>query len=49
MEAPVGFWSDNQPFKAAFFQDFLAKFNVSWHSSSPYYPKSNGQAEAGIK
>jgi hypothetical protein len=49
MEAPVGFWSDNQPFKAAFFQDFLDKFNVSWNSSSPYYPKSNGRAEAEIK
>jgi hypothetical protein len=49
MGAPEGFWSDNQPFKSAFFQDFLAKFNVSWHSSSPYYPKSNGRAEAGIK
>jgi hypothetical protein len=49
MGAPEGFWSDNQPFKAAFFQDSLAKFNVSWHSSSPHYPKSNGRAEAEIK
>ena len=49
MGAPEGFWSDNQPFKAAFFQDFLAKFNVSWHSSSPHYPQSNGRAEAEIK
>jgi hypothetical protein len=49
MDAPEGFWSDNQPFKAAFFQDSLAKFNVSWHSSSPHYPKSNGRAEAEIK
>jgi hypothetical protein len=49
MGAPEGFWSDNQPFKAAFFQDFLAKFNVSWHSSSPHYSKSNGRAEAEIK
>jgi hypothetical protein len=49
MGAPEGFWSDNQPFKAAFFQDFLAKFNVSWHSSSPHYSKSNGRAETEIK
>ena len=49
MGAPVGFWSDNQPFKATFFQDFLTKFNVAWHSSSPHYPQSNGRAEAEIK
>jgi hypothetical protein len=47
--APKGFWFDIQTFKAAFFQDFLTKFNVSWQSSSPHYPKSNGRAEAEIK
>jgi transposase InsO family protein len=41
--------SDNQPFKAAEFQDFLRTYNVSWHSSSPHYPQSNGRAEAEIK
>ena len=49
MGSPEGFWSDNQPFKSASFQDFLAKFKVSWHSSSPHYPQSNGRAEAEIK
>ena len=49
MGAPEGFWSDNQPFKAALFQDFLTKYQVSWHSSSPHYPKSNGRAEVEIK
>ena len=49
MGAPKGLWSDNQPFKAAFFQDFLAKFKVSWHSSSPHHPQSNGRAKAEIK
>ena len=47
--APEGFWSDNQPFKAAAFQDFLRTYNVSWHSSSPHYPQSNGRAKAEIK
>ena len=49
MGAPEGLWSDNQPFKAAAYQDLLRKYNVSWHSSSPHYPQSNGRAEAEIK
>jgi hypothetical protein len=35
--AQKGFWLDIQTFKAAFFQHFLTKFNVSWQSSSPHY------------
>jgi hypothetical protein len=49
MGAPEGLWSDNQPFKADEFQQVLRKFNVTWHSSSPHYPQSNGRAEAEIK
>ena len=49
MGAPEGLWSDNQPFEAAEYQDFLRKYNVSWHSSSLHYPQSNGRAEAEIK
>ena len=49
MGAPEGFWSDNQPFKAALFQDFLTKYQVSWHSSSLHYSKSNGREEAEVK
>ena len=41
--------SDNQPFKAAAYQDLLRKYNVSWHSSSAHYPQSNGRAEAEVK
>ena len=49
MGAPEGLWTDNQPFKAAEFQDLLREFNVSWHSSSPHYSQSNVRAEAKIK
>jgi hypothetical protein len=47
--APVKLWSDNSIFPSAEFQDFLRDWDVGWGSSSPYYPQSNGRAEAGIK
>lgn len=48
--APVKFWSDNGPqFTAAEIQKFLRHYNVTWGSSAPYYPQSNGTAEAVIK
>ncbi len=46
---PIRLWTDNQPFQAAEFQDFLKKFGVVWGSSSPHYSQSNGRAEAEIK
>ncbi len=46
---PIRLWTDNQPFQATEFQDFLEKFGVTWSSSSPHYSQSNGRAEAEIK
>ena len=46
---PIRIWTDNQPFQAAEFQDFLKRFGVAWGSSSPHYAQSNGRAEAEIK
>ncbi len=47
--APVKLWTDNVPFQAAEFQAFLRDWDVSWASSSPHYPQSNGRAQVGIK
>ncbi|XP_045025183.1 uncharacterized protein LOC123469907 [Daphnia magna] len=47
--APVAFWSDNGPqFGAAEFRRFLADWGIIPLTSSPYYAKSNGRAEAAI-
>ena len=47
--APIRLWTDNQPFKAAEFQDFLQSYGVTWGSCSPHYQQSNGRAEAEVK
>ena len=36
-------------FKSREFGDFLRRFGVMHETSSPYYPKSNGHAEAAVK
>lgn len=42
--------SDNSmPFKNKEVNKFLAKFHIQHHFSNPYYPQSNGQAEASTK
>ena len=48
--APTKFWSDNGPqFRADECVQFLRKWGISFGTSSPHYPQSNGIAEAGIK
>ena len=47
---PVALWSDGGPeFTSYQFRDFLRKWGVLHHTSSPHYPRSNGRAESGVK
>ena len=42
--------SDGGPqYKSKIFNDFLNQWAVRHHQSSPYYPQSNGHAEASVK
>ncbi|XP_018497097.1 uncharacterized protein K02A2.6-like [Galendromus occidentalis] len=48
--APMELHSDNGPqFTSATFQDFLASWGTVHVTSSPYFPQSNGKAEAAVK
>jgi hypothetical protein len=40
--------ADNVPFGSAEFREFAKKWNFKVNTSSPHYPKSNGQAEKGV-
>lgn len=41
--------SDNMPFNSFSFNEFAIKYGIKVTTSSPRYPKSNGQAESGVK
>ena len=43
-------WSDGGPeFTSYQFREFMRKWGISHHLSSPHYPQSNGRAESGVK
>ena len=47
---PEALWSDGGPeFTSYQFRDFLRKWGVLHHTSSPHYPRSDGRAESGVK
>ena len=47
---PDVLWSDGGPqFTSSKFANFLVNWGTSHITSSPYYPQSNGQAEAAVK
>ena len=47
---PDVLWSDGEPqFTSSKFANFLVNWGTSHITPSPYYPQSNGQAEAAVK
>ena len=47
---PDVFWSDGGPqFRSKQFQEFTKQWGFTSSISSPYYPQSNGKAEAAVK
>ena len=47
---PDVFWSDGGPqFTSKKFQEFAKQWGFTCRTSSPYYPQSNGKAEATVK
>ena len=47
---PDIFWSDGGPqFTSKQFREFAAQWGFTCRTSSPYYPQSNGKAEATVK
>ncbi|CAA9995734.1 unnamed protein product [Nesidiocoris tenuis] len=47
---PIRIRNDGGPqFSSSEFKQFLRKWNISQSFSSPYYPQSNGHAEAAVK
>ena len=47
---PDIFWSDGGPqFTSKQFQEFATQWGFTCRTSSPYYPQSNGKAEATVK